>query len=63
MAKEQQNPTKKELIIHPKVLNLSNVTLIPSQIQILSKDAIFTPTLQHNLPEMEKDIKDFTRTL
>ena len=28
-----------------------------------SKDLIFTPNLQRNLPEMEKDIKDFTRKL
>ena len=63
MAKVQQKPTKKELIIHSKVLNLSSVRLTPSQIQILSKGLKFTPTPQRNLPEMEKDIKDFTRKL
>ena len=47
----------------PKVLNLSSVGLTPSQIQILSKGLKFTPTPQRNLPEMEKDIKDFTRIL
>ena len=54
---------KEELIIHPKVLNLSSVSLTPSQIQILTKGLKFTPTPQRNLPEMEKDIKDFTRKL
>ena len=63
MAKVQQNQPKEELIIHPKVLNLSSVSLTPSQIQILSKGLKFTPTPQRNLPEMEKDIKDFTRKL
>ena len=29
----------------------------------LSKGLKFTPTLQRNLPEMEKDIKDFTGKL
>ena len=53
----------KELIIHPNVLNLSSVSLTPSQIQILSKGLKFTPTPQRNLPEMEKDIKDFNRKL
>ena len=53
----------KELIIHPNVLNLSSVSLTPSQIQILSKDLKFTPTPQRNLPEMEKDIKEFTENL
>ena len=50
------------IIIITKVLNLSSVSLT-SQIQILSKVLKFTPTLQRNLPEMEKDIKDFTRKL
>ena len=31
--------------------------------KILSKGLKFTPTPQCNLPEMEKDIKDFTRKL
>ena len=44
-------------------MNLSRVSLIPSQIQIFTKGLKFTPTLQRNLPEMEKDIKDFTRKL
>ena len=44
-------------------MNLSSVSLTPSQIQILSKGLKFTPTPQRNLPEMEKDIKDFTRKL
>ena len=52
-----------ELIIHPKVLNLSSVSLTPSHIQILSKGLKFTPTPQRKLPEMEKDTKDFTRKL
>ena len=30
---------------------------------ILSKDLKFTPRPQRNLPEMDKDIKDFTREL
>ena len=42
---------------------MSSVSLTPSQIQILSKGLKFTPTPQRNLPEMEKDIKDFTRKL
>ena len=54
---------KEELIIHPKVLNLSSVSLTPSQIQILTKGLKFTPTPQRNLPEMGKDIKDFARKL
>ena len=54
---------KEELIIHLKVVNLFSVSLTPSQIQILSKGLKFTPTPQRNLPEMEKDIKDFTRKL
>ena len=58
-----ESQPKEELIIHPKVLNLSSVSLTPSQIQILSKGLKFTPTPQRNLPEMEKDIKDFTRKL
>ena len=52
-----------ELIIHPKVLNLSSVSLTPSHIQILSKGLKFTPTAQRKLPEMEKDTKDFIRKL
>ena len=39
------------------------MSLTPLQIQILSKGFKFTPTPQRNLPEMEKDIKDFTRKL
>ena len=58
----KSQPTK-ELIIHPKVLNLSSVSLTPSKIQILSKGLKLTPTPQRNLPEMEKEIKDFTRKL
>ena len=50
-------------IIHPKVLNLSSVSLTPSQIQILSIGLRFTPTPQRNLLEIEKDIEDFTRKL
>ena len=46
---------KEELIIHPKVLNLSSISLTPSKIQILSKGLKFTPTVQRNLPEMERD--------
>ena len=42
---------------------MSSVSLTPSQIQILSKGLKFTPTPQRNLPEMKKDIKDFTRKL
>ena len=42
---------------------MSSVSLTPSQIQILSKGLKFTPTPQRNLPEMEKDIKDFNRKL
>ena len=38
---------KNKLIIHPKVLNLSKVSLTPSQIQILSKGLEFTPS--HNV--------------
>ena len=52
---------KEEPIIHPKVLNLSSVSLTPSQTEILSKGLKFTSTPQRNLPEMEKDVKDFTR--
>ena len=52
---------KKESIIHRKVLNLSSVTLTPSEIENLSKGLKFTSTPQRNLAEMEKDIKDFTR--
>ena len=63
MAKVQKSKPKDELIIHPKVLNLSIVNLTPSQIQVLSKDLKYMPTSQRNLPEMEKDIKDFTRKL
>ena len=37
--------------------------LTPLQIQIFSKGLKFTPTSQRNLPEMEKDIKDFTRKI
>ena len=51
------------MTIHLKVLNLSSVSLTPSQIQILSKGLQFTPTSQRNLPKMEEDIKDFTRKL
>ena len=63
MAKVQRKPTKEELIIHPKVLNLSSVILTPSQIQILRKGLKFTPTPQRNLAEMGQDIKGFTRKL
>ena len=42
---------------------MSRVSLTPSQIQILSKGLKLTPTPQRNLPEMEKDIKYFTRKL
>ena len=42
---------------------MSSVSLTPSQIQILSKGLKFTPIPQRNLPEMKKDIKDFTRKL
>ena len=42
---------------------MSSVSLTPSQIQILSKGLKFTATPQRNLPEMKKDIKDFTGTL
>ena len=42
---------------------MSSVSLTPSQIQILSKGLKFTPIPQRNLPEMEKDIKDFTGKL
>ena len=41
--------------------NLFSVSLTPLQIQILSK--AFTPTPQRSLPDMEKDIEDFTRKL
>ena len=44
-------------------MNLSSVSLTPSQIQILSEGLKITPTPQHNLPEMERDVKDFTRKL
>ena len=57
------NESQLELIIHLKVLNLSSVSSTHLQIQILSKGLKFTPTPQRNLPEMEKDIKDFTRKL
>ena len=62
-VRDNENQSKKELILHPKVLNLSSVSLTPSQIQSLSKGLKFTPTSQSNLPETEKDIKDFTRKL
>ena len=39
------------------------MSLTPLQIQILSKGFKFTPTPRRNLPEMEKNIKDFTRKL
>ena len=61
--KKMQTVPKEELIIHPKVLNLSRVSLTGSQIQILSKGLKLTPTPQRNLPKMEKDIKDFTGKL
>ena len=51
------------MTIHLKVLDLSSVSLTPSQIQILSKGLQFTPTSQRNLPKMEEDMKDFTRKL
>ena len=55
---------KEELIIHPpKVMNLSTVSLTPSEIRTLSKDLKFTLTPPRNLQEMEKDIKDFTKKL
>ena len=44
-------------------MNLSSVSLTPSQIQILSKGLKFTPTPQCSLPEIEKDTEDFTRKL
>ena len=42
---------------------MSSVSSTPSQIKILSKVLKFTPTLQQNLSEMERDIKDFTGKL
>ena len=59
--RSNESQPKKELIVHPKVLNLSSVSLTPSQIQISSKGLKFTPALQRNLPKIEKYIKDFTR--
>ena len=47
---------KEEFIIHPKVMNLSVVSLTPLQIQLLSKGLKFTPNLQRYLLRMEKDI-------
>ena len=58
-----ESQPKEELIIHSKVLNLSKVSLTPSQFQILSKGLKFTSTPQRNLSEMEKDIQDFTGKL
>ena len=63
MERSNESQPNKEPIIHPKVLNLSSVSLTPLQIQILSKGLKFTPNPQRNLPEMEKDIKIFTRKL
>ena len=42
---------------------MSRVSLTASQIQILSKGLKFTTTPLRNLPEMEKDIKCFTKKL
>ena len=61
--RSNESQPKKELIIHPKVLNLSSTSLTPSKIQILSKGLKFTPTPQHSLPEMEKYIKNVIRKL
>ena len=44
-------------------MNLFTVSLTPSQVESLSKDLKFTPTLQRNLPEMEKDVTDYARKL
>ena len=44
-------------------MNLSSVSLTPSQIQVLSEGLKITTTPQHNLPEVERDVKYFTRKL
>ena len=59
----KESQPKEELIINPKVLNLSTVSLTPSEIRTLSKDLKFTLIPPRNLEEMEKDIKDFTKKL
>ena len=44
-------------------MNLFTVSLTHSQVESLSKDLKFTPTLQRNLTEMEKDVTDYARKL
>ena len=44
-------------------MNLFTVSLTPFQVESLSKDLKFTPTLQRNLTEMEKDVTDYARKL
>ena len=49
--------------ISPKVINLSNVPLSSTEINVLKLGLSFTPTPKSNIPELEADIFYFIRKL
>ena len=58
-----QRKPEQHLILHPKLLNLSGIALSKNQIKLLSKGLKFTPTPKPNIPEIKRDIEDFTKKL
>ncbi|KAJ8305853.1 LOW QUALITY PROTEIN: hypothetical protein KUTeg_016398, partial [Tegillarca granosa] len=52
-----------ETRVEPKVINLSNKILTPTEIKLLAKGLKFTPTPKSNPQELKNDIKEYTRKL
>ncbi|KAJ8305863.1 LOW QUALITY PROTEIN: hypothetical protein KUTeg_016408 [Tegillarca granosa] len=52
-----------ETRVEPKVINLSNKILTPTEIKLLAKGLKFTPTPRSNPQELKNDIKEYTRKL
>ncbi len=59
VAQSKANKSSKGI----KVINMSSKSLTNAQVKLLSKGLKFTPTPVSNLPELEKDINTFCRTL
>ena len=49
--------------MHLKILNLLGTALSKNQIKLLSKGLKFTQTPKPNIPEIKRDIGNFTRKL
>ena len=49
--------------MHLKILNLSGILLSKSQIKLLSKGLKFNPTPKPDIPEIKRDVQDFSRKL